>query len=179
MMNFTQIKQSTQKGFTLIELMIVVAIIGILAATAIPAYQDYTVRAKVVEGVNLASAVKLGVSESYADDNLAGVGRYATVLATEQAAGNIGTNNVTSLVVNPADGTITVTYNSAANGIPALAAANTLVYSPHIGGAALGAATAGTVAWECAGATGGKATANYAGATLGTLVSKFLPGECR
>jgi type IV pilus assembly protein PilA len=54
-----------QKGFTLIELMIVVAIIGILAAIAIPAYQDYTVRSKVTEGLNIASSAKVSVSEGY------------------------------------------------------------------------------------------------------------------
>ncbi|HZO23948.1 MAG TPA: prepilin-type N-terminal cleavage/methylation domain-containing protein, partial [Steroidobacteraceae bacterium] len=59
--------KSLQKGFTLIELMIVVAIIGILAAIAIPAYQDYTVRAQVTEGLNLAGAVKTGVAESFAN----------------------------------------------------------------------------------------------------------------
>src|SRR5580698_1629775 len=57
--------KASQNGFTLIELMIVVAIIGILAAIAIPAYQDYTVRAQVTEGLNLAGAVKTGVAETY------------------------------------------------------------------------------------------------------------------
>jgi len=171
--------KNLQKGFTLIELMIVVAIIGILAATAIPAYQDYTVRAKVTEGVNLAAGIKTGVSESYADDNIAGVARYATVIAMEQDAGNLATNNVTSLEVDPDVGTITVTYATDAMGIPALAGGNTLVYSPHINMAALGPATAGTIAWECAGMDAIKAMDNYAGATAGTVESKFLPGECR
>ena len=64
-----------QQGFTLIELMIVVAIIGILAAIAIPAYQDYTIRAQVTEGMNLASAVKANVSETFAQTGLWPVNR--------------------------------------------------------------------------------------------------------
>src|SRR5688500_8396164 len=64
----------TQKGFTLIELMIVVAIIGILAAIAIPAYQDYTIRSQVTEGLNLAGGVKVAVAESYAQNGTFPVG---------------------------------------------------------------------------------------------------------
>ena len=62
-----------QKGFTLIELMIVVAIIGILAAIAIPAYQDYTIRAQVTEGLNLADSAKTAVAEGFQSNDIAGI----------------------------------------------------------------------------------------------------------
>ena len=74
-------KRSIQKGFTLIELMIVVAIIGILAAVALPAYQDYTIRAKVTEGIGLASALKADMSSMYAADGMPGVAAYAAQVA--------------------------------------------------------------------------------------------------
>ncbi len=176
---------NVQKGFTLIELMIVVAIIGILAATAIPAYQDYTVRAKVMEGVNLMGAIKTGVSESYQDSNVAGLGAYSAVVAAELAAGNIGTSKVAAIVVDGMTGETNITFSvdGAMGGIPELTGMNVLTYIPHINMAALGAAgVAGSVQWTCRGVDGTNADNNNGGIapmTAGTILSKYLPGECR
>src|SRR5579871_4733258 len=96
-----------QKGFTLIELMIVVAIIGILAAIAIPAYQDYTIRSQVTEGLNLAGAVKTSVAEFYANNGAWPVGLVGNAPA-------LGYTNLPSgkyvASVDVATGTIIITY---------------------------------------------------------------------
>ena len=125
-------KQTLQKGFTLIELMIVIAIIGILASVALPAYQDYTVRAQVSEGAIAASAIKVGVTEMFADRGEAGITAYAAEVAADQA--NIKTARIASIVVTDKTGEITVDMSGISQ-IPAAAAA--LVYVPTIATAAL------------------------------------------
>ena len=120
-------KRSMQKGFTLIELMIVVAIIGILAAVALPAYQDYTVRARVTEGLTLAAAAKTAVSENAA--NGAGV---CFRLATPGV-----TNNVSAVAIDSSNGEIMIDYTARV----APTGQNRLVLSPRDGTVALTALT--------------------------------------
>ena len=131
---------SNQKGFTLIELMIVVAIIGILAAIAIPAYQDYTIRARVTEGLEMASSAKLAVSETAMTNNALPATQAATGYTTP-----VATPNVASIAV-AGDGTaaITVTYTAAAGG-------GTIIMAPTL-------TANGDVTWTC---TGGSLLAKY------------------
>ena len=139
-----------QQGFTLIELMIVVAIIGILAAIAIPAYQDYTIRAQVSEGLNLAGGAKAAVSEYTMD--------RGSFPDTNQVAGistNVSINGKYVTQVQVVDGLITVTYGNDAHRI---IRAQTLDLSPFT--------NAGSVEWTCS--------------SIGNAIAdKHLPAACR
>ena len=163
-----------QKGFTLIELMIVVAIIGILAAIAIPAYQDYTIRAKVTEGITLAAAAETTVAEGFESGDIAGLGAAATAWTFAP------TKYVQNITIDNATGMITVIFDAA--GIPQLAGANTITFTPNINKLALATGAAGNIDWACASATDHTATAApelLTVQTIGTVLAKYVPTQCK
>ncbi|WP_028079846.1 pilin [Solimonas soli] len=152
--------KKTQQGFTLIELMIVVAIIGILAAIAIPAYQDYTIRSQVSEGLSLADGSKTAVAEFYTNYGYAPASNASAGVA---GASSIGGNYVGSVTIGT-NGLITVKYGTDGNSAFGKKAnskivGSTLALSPI--------PSTGSISWTC-----------KTGTTNG-LASKYLPSSCR
>ncbi len=147
--------KKVQQGFTLIELMIVVAIIGILAAIAIPAYQDYTIRAQVSEGLNLAGGAKAAITEYYQDR---GVFPSDNAQAGLSVAANIKGKYVTSVTVAAAGGAATVVYGGIAGDAHAIITGKSITLTPTD--------NQGSVSWACSGAAGG-------------IADKHLPAACR
>ncbi|MDM0091005.1 MULTISPECIES: pilin [unclassified Variovorax] len=165
-MNRRSIARNVQKGFTLIELMIVVAIIGILAAVALPAYQDYTVRSRVSEALVLASGAKITVAENAASSaaslstgaiEVAATAAAATATANQKVA---STKNVKTLDVSSTTGAITVVTTDSAGAV-------TITLTPQANGSALAVSTppAGPITWKCS--------------VDAETKFKYAPSECR
>jgi len=180
-------KKQMQKGFTLIELMIVVAIIGILASIALPAYQDFTIKSRVTEGIGLVAPLKLAIATEVSSPADLAI-TVADWNAQPEHNGTDPTSKFVDSIAIAATGVITVDYNGAAVGV-ANGTADQITFSPSVrapGGiltlaAALAAGDSGALDWACASATNTTATARVLSVTApaNPMLAKYVPAECR
>ncbi|HSC75053.1 MAG TPA: pilin [Pseudomonadales bacterium] len=164
-------KESLQQGFTLIELMIVVAIVGILAAIALPTYEDYTIRAKVSEGLVLADSTKVELAEYYQSNGMLGV----AALSAAFNASFKPTKYVAGMTIDPATGTITATYSA---NIPQITG-KTITIMPSVAGQPLASMLNGSMDWACASVSAVTAQNRSLPSTPGTLPARYAPTECK